>query len=656
MTRLVICVAAWLCLGQALQAAAGAPIPRLVQEFSGEYSVGVREISVWNDQIYFSAGVEGQPALWVSNGLPSGTRELIDLGPGEFDGYAHIIFSGVDAVYFHAIGTTPGHSGLYVTDGTAEGTERIALLALESEANPFGLFAITNWKGATYAACHDGETYRVIKSHGSAATTEILHEAANPDPFFWDHRGRVIPFAATDDQLFFPGYNNGNECNVYVTDGTAEGTRQVTDLGPQGFFDGLSSMAAVGDELYFIDLTANVDRSQIPVLRKTDGNQVTTVRPLPRSKKITVPSDLTAWNGKLYFLSEGTYPDKGAVWVSDGTFFGTRILAEALLQPFVIDRIEGPFRLFDLFGHLNFFYGGELAGNTWWQSDGTRQGTAHFFEPIQSPVSNLMYWQGEYWFTAHSDLLRSDGTATGTEAVSLPARIFPYYDPLRSDHLHTDDAIFVAADDENLASAIDLWGLYADENDNGQPDRYERLISAQLLEDLAALDLDDSGTLDLTEASNGSSDLDPELFDVLDLNDDGQLDTEELLVPSAPPCEEVAGCTLRAFYGAGDTLCLSVPCPVSPISTYQWYRDGVPLANDGAITGAQSRTLRIAPLVAGDSGSYTCEYQDLSKAMTSYQYTVAVYPEVPGPAGAALVLLAALVACGGGAVLRRRRA
>jgi hypothetical protein len=80
--------------------------------------------------------------------------------------------------------------------------------------------------------------------------------------------------------------------------------------------------------------------------------------------------------------------------------------------------------------------------------------------------------------------------------------------------------------------------------------------------------------------------------------------------PLEPECLNARG----GIYEAGQEFCLGVPGPVSPVSSFQWYREGVALENDGRIRGAHQRSLSISPAQSEDTGTYTCRYQTLDKA------------------------------------------
>jgi hypothetical protein len=101
---------------------------------------------------------------------------------------------------------------------------------------------------------------------------------------------------------------------------------------------------------------------------------------------------------------------------------------------------------------------------------------------------------------------------------------------------------------------------------------------------------------------------------------------------------------LGDHYVEGDYLCMCVPCPVSDTSTYSWAKNGTLLANGGRIYGVNKRTLRIAFLETGDSGLYSCTYDDGSKSTQVFESQVTVVKKVP--AMSALGIIALFAVCG----------
>jgi len=104
----------------------------------------------------------------------------------------------------------------------------------------------------------------------------------------------------------------------------------------------------------------------------------------------------------------------------------------------------------------------------------------------------------------------------------------------------------------------------------------------------------------------------------------------------------------------GDALCLCVPCPVSPLSTFTWTKDGALLANGGRISGANERTLQILLLETGDSGLYSCAYDDGSKTAQVFEAHVTIVKKVPALQTFSLILLFTLCAILGAVAHRKR--
>ena len=101
-------------------------------------------------------------------------------------------------------------------------------------------------------------------------------------------------------------------------------------------------------------------------------------------------------------------------------------------------------------------------------------------------------------------------------------------------------------------------------------------------------------------------------------------------------CPKPAG----GVYTVGDSLCLSVPCPVAETSVYSWKKDSITLTSGARIFGADERTLQILLLEAADAGLYTCIYEDGGKSIRVFEAQVTVVEQTPA---AGMLGLAALV-------------
>lgn len=124
-------------------------------------------------------------------------------------------------------------------------------------------------------------------------------------------------------------------------------------------------------------------------------------------------------------------------------------------------------------------------------------------------------------------------------------------------------------------------------------------------------------------------------------------DVSFALCPTGPEPEPTACPTCPpstyTVLGVGDSLCLRVPDPVSSLSTFVWSKDGVAL-EEGRVEGVTCRSLYIDSLLTSDSGTYTCTYNDASKALATYSVTIEVAPNVPASSFLTLLVLTLLLA------------
>ena len=67
---------------------------------------------------------------------------------------------------------------------------------------------------------------------------------------------------------------------------------------------------------------------------------------------------------------------------------------------------------------------------------------------------------------------------------------------------------------------------------------------------------------------------------------------------------------LKQWYEVSEKLRLYIPELLPVSTTYQWYKDGIPIQEDAAHTGTQTRTLNIPTLSLSDAGAYHCVYNE----------------------------------------------
>jgi ELWxxDGT repeat protein len=241
------------------------------------------DFTAHNGQVVFEAFGLGGNGLWVSDGTEPGTHELTGISGANpnLDASNFAVFNG--QVLFSGLDSTDGNYSLWITDGTAGGTHELTGI---SGAFSGGIFV------------------DVLNNYG--------HKPLN--------------FAVLNGQALFDGLNTSSIVGLWVTNGTAAGTHELTGI--RGAYSG---------GLFF-------DSS---------------------------PPDFTTFNGEVLFTGTDAV-DKTGLWVTNGTAAGTQEIAG--ISGANIHGID-PSNLTDYNGEV-LFDGLDANGNHGlWFTDGTAAGT-----------------------------------------------------------------------------------------------------------------------------------------------------------------------------------------------------------------------------------------------------------------------------------------
>jgi ELWxxDGT repeat protein len=437
-------------------------------------------LRVVNGLLLFNApDVDHGVELWATDGTAAGTRRVADINPGPSSSQPAARVVHGNAMLFSADDGLRGRE-LWITDGTAAGTRIVRdITAGAASGSPY---ALTAFGGSVYF----GATGGLWKTDGTESGTVLVAPVSIRNP------------VAAGGRLFFEGLTAGSNWEPWVSDGTAAGTRLITEIipGPKGslstnnifggtaFGDGILFVASDdvhGRELWFTDGSAagtRMVRDLIPgsagtwdqslpsfvtlggrayfvatdaahgnELWVTDGTEAGTAlfADLTPGPAPSFAGSLTASNDRFYFRAAGR------LWVSDGTVAGTRILGEAT----GVSSEAGSIVPVD--GRIYFSGSSPLHGTEPWVTDGTEEGTVMVANvapdgaPSASPRSltatgSLLFFHAIEGLDARSpegSLWRSDGTAAGTyklrDAEShstplIPAGPFVFFKDSTHDH------------------------------------------------------------------------------------------------------------------------------------------------------------------------------------------------------------------------------
>ncbi|MGL6073005.1 MAG: hypothetical protein ACRC8S_02465 [Fimbriiglobus sp.] len=342
-----------------------------------------------------------------------------------------------------------------------------------SSFNPYGGNSGFTIEGKAVFIASDGATQGVYVSDGSAkGTTRIATVTA-------DQKSYASDMMSTGSKGFFEVITNTMGTKLWVTDGTAAGTKPMNTELPGAY----SGREAIVNGKYLFEETKHdhVTYNSTTTVRSTDGTTTTTLATLPSfMERFTVVGDRafflqrtfdqktmepvhTIWttdatvsgtkafmtlpsgvqlgsqmennwagwlNGKLYFAANDlTYdPDSGMtghgeeLWVSDGTEAGTKMLKDIATgtstswMPYSTPQIDSsnPEQFATLGNSVYFTAEDGVHGQELWVTDGTEDGTKRISQintdgpmsnrfNVPGPLQNITVLDGKLYFTNFAD-------------------------------------------------------------------------------------------------------------------------------------------------------------------------------------------------------------------------------------------------------------
>ena len=191
--------------------------------------------------LFVAETLEGSSGVWVSDGTAEGTHLLVESGGGQ------VVASGGRAYFFAA----PDERGpeLWSTDGTPEGTRLTREIV--PGPDPFSTAGrLLTAGGLGYFFRDRGEGVAELwRSDGTEAGTFVLRELTYGFPP--DSNWRQV--AERGDIVYFVVEDLTYGLEIWRSDGTVEGTRVVEDVCPGncGITSRAPTLEAVGDDFLF---------------------------------------------------------------------------------------------------------------------------------------------------------------------------------------------------------------------------------------------------------------------------------------------------------------------------------------------------------------------------------------------------------------------
>jgi ELWxxDGT repeat protein len=317
--------------------------------------------AVYNGKLYFNAfDSEHGKELWQTDGTTEGTTLVADIHPGS-SSFPYYLTPLAGKLVFFADDGVNG-TELWTTDGTAEGT---ALLQ-DMLPGPEGSRAIAMTSAGSqlfFRARDPDHGWELWKTDGTTTGTTMVRDLAPGPTDFYPQvitklRDGLVLFRSGGDRLF---RSDGTEEGTYAVDDQLGNVFNLTVLNDKAYFMG-ADQGIAGGELWVTDGT------------KEGTNLVADIVPGPDSSLSFMPS-ITVLNDRLYFMA--TTPEAGGeLWTSDGSAEGTRLVKD--INPGAAGGLKFTgfsFRITSAGGHLYFSANDGVTGSEPWVSDGTPAGT-----------------------------------------------------------------------------------------------------------------------------------------------------------------------------------------------------------------------------------------------------------------------------------------
>jgi len=370
----------------------------LLREESDTFSAvsAIPQFTQVDDQFFFTARTannNNDVELWVSNGLPSGTRLVKDIGPGTISGLRNVgsgsyLTAANGKLFFFADDNNNGYE-LWVSDGTEQGTNMVkdinlgqdGLVVQDAIAFEDKFYFLTN--GSDSDSIQDEGLW---VSDGTSQGT-ILIKDVNPssrNSFISGGISNVRErMTVVNGQLLFSASDNFSNREPWISDGTTQGTTQIADIN-QGnpTLSGSSNptrFRTVGDTAYFL-ADSNVVGEELYRYRDGDVALVEDINvgsfgSVPRAQVSpdTARVFVALEDERVLFVARDSV-NGDELWVSNGSSSGTMRVSQVAEGGDSRTSIESATSIGNR-AYFNADDNGASFGNELWVTDGTVNGT-----------------------------------------------------------------------------------------------------------------------------------------------------------------------------------------------------------------------------------------------------------------------------------------
>lgn len=375
-------------------------------------SVSDQSFLAYDNRIFFNGKNEvNGNEMWVTNGTPEGTRLFFDVNHSW--GVAPSLLKSVgDRLFFR--GNQYGSYGLCTSDGTIEGTKYLEGQNIDKNSS------FADFNGKLAASAHDGtHGFELWMSDGTHAETKMIKDInLGKDGSMSEYQ----EFSVIQDKLYFSANDGVHGFELWTSDGTESGTYMIKDLrtGGSNYHSYPLDFVELNGSIYFHARSNSGD-----AIWKSDGTESGT----QIVQTLNDIRELRTVNNKLLIIAEtsGTSYGPHDLWVSDGTAQGTQHLKS------FGDNIDSDILFMTILNNELYFVAKspDSFRKAIYKSDGTVKGTKLLYDGINHnppdididdimTCGNYVYFAIQEGYGANKELWRTDGTVEGTLMVAGP--------------------------------------------------------------------------------------------------------------------------------------------------------------------------------------------------------------------------------------------
>jgi ELWxxDGT repeat protein len=277
------------------------------------------EIHEHNNKLYFKNSTNGDNELWVSDGTASGTKQLANIDSTWSSQPSGFISLGNKLIFSAATAKTGRE--LFISDGTGIGTKLLKDIDTTTRSSFLG--QMVEYNNLFYFLAESDNGNGLWESDGTTRGTKFIKQV---------NYGNQYTIAATKDYLFFTAFDATSGLELWRSNGTDTGTKMVVDLTPNlPASEGSTPLhfLAHNNKLYF---TADARYTTGRELYISDGTASGTklLKDINPGRGDGVTSgDLTVFNNKVYFSANNWGSNYNfELWETDGTSNGTKMVQD----------------------------------------------------------------------------------------------------------------------------------------------------------------------------------------------------------------------------------------------------------------------------------------------------------------------------------------